>query len=1232
VANADPRGDGSRLAGGRYELRRLLGSGSMGRVFVASDAELGRDVALKMLHATQPDELFHLKQEFRALADLRHPNLVALHDLVVESGAPFFTMELLAGDDLVTYVAGGAAPLDRLSSERAARVLSVLPQLLDGLEALHATGRLHRDIKPGNILITPDGRVVLIDFGLATVPNLVPGAHDTILGGTFAYMAPELLQGLRPTAASDCYALGASLYHALTGSAPPPPVNLQRNAPHPAAVVAVPAELDELVAALLHADPTRRARLADARQRLALTAPSHVPRFAPSAAALWEAPFVDREESLAALDGALADVRAGKPVTMRIDGPSGIGKSALVRHFLSRASDASTRILTARCYPHETVPFNALDGIIDGLSEVLAEGAELEPLAPTGVAALLRLFPVLGRVPSLADSAAQGAPPSEPEQARRLAFQTLRGVLGQLARARPLIVWIDDLQWGDADSAVFLRQLAHGRDTPPLLVLLTYRGAEWEESAVAQALREDGQPLGRIISLAPLPASEAHALAAALLRGTTHGDGTAAAAIARESGGNPFLLCEMARYCAAGGASTPAGAPGTAPLPASIAEIVAWRLRTLDAEAHRLLAAVAVAGGPCRRTVAARAATLRAAGGEAVTALRNECLLRHSSGGDDSLLETFHDRIREAVVEALPAADRRGLHLGLAAALEQESDTDPIVLVEHYREGGDDARAARNAVAAAERAYAALAFEQAARLYDFALSVEPPPVARWRLLRGRADALAQAGRGSEAGTTYRDAARELAAREPEAAAVDELTRLAAEQLLRSGNIDEGTGELRAALRAVGEPYPATPFRAGLDLLRHRARLMLRGFGYRPRSEADVPAATLRRLDALWSAAVGLVWADSIRSAAFHGRHTRLALDAGEPTRVVRALCTEAVFHAAITARWAERRAAHALAEAEALSSTLDTPQAAGLTAVCTAGWSYFRGHFRTAWTESERAEHILRTRCTGVAWELTNVHIFGNWSLAHLGDLPRLRTRMPELLERARERDDLLAYCCLLGGLPTSMHLLGAGDVDGARAAVREALTKWPTRDFQLANYFGLVSATLADLYAGDAARARRRVEDAAATVRAVRLLDFRLVRVEFLQLSARCAIAAMATDRTLPSAARGRLATRVAKTIAEVGRAGMPWCAPLAAALEASRAAALGDVPRTVAALRQAVTGFDSADMGLWSAAARHQAGDSDGTAALKTAGVVDPDRYAEMLIPVRMLRPAASAAPSAP
>ncbi|MFQ5667079.1 MAG: hypothetical protein ACE5I7_11680, partial [Candidatus Binatia bacterium] len=411
----------------------------------------------------------------------------------------------------------------------------------------------------------------------------------------------------------------------------------------------------------------------------------------------------------------------------------------------------------------------------------------------------------------------------------------------------------------------------------------------------------------------------------------------------------------------------------------------------------------------------------------------------------------------------------------------------------------------------------------------------------------------------------------------------------------------------------------TPGRAVLDFVQHRALLMLRGLRYRPRAEEDVAPATLRRIDALWAGAMGLVWADSIRSAAFHGRHTRLALTAGEPTRVVRALCSEAVYHAAIASRWAQRRGAHALAAAEALSSELDTPFAIGLTAVCAGGSAYFAGWFPDGYSHSIRAEKILRTQCSGVAWELTNAHIYTSWSLAHMGDLTRLREIIPDLLRRARERDDLLDYCCLLAGIPTSMRLLADDEPREVQAAVREAAASWPTPDFQLPRYFGLVSATLADLYGGHPVLAWQRMSDAWPTVRAAGLLHFRLVRVEFQQLLARCAIAALANDRSLAASARRAMRRLVVRSIRRIAREDMPWAAPLAAALSASIAAARNNRTSTEYSLHRAADGFAGAAMGLWAAVARHQAGLPEGTRWMRDQGIKDPDRYAEMLIPIR-------------
>ena len=1233
-------GVGSQLDD-RFVLKAPLGAGAMGVVYRAYDTELERDVALKMLGARDPDELYLLKQEFRVLADLNHPNLVRLHDLVVAPEQCFFTMELVEGGvDLVRWVRGEeASPGGEPAAGGWDRMRQLLPQLLAGLEALHATGRLHRDVKPKNVLVTPEGRAVLVDFGLALPRALTTAAAPDASerAGTWMYMAPELIVRGATSTASDYYALGVTLFEALTGGVPLPGDPLaaferKRRGPAPAPseiVPTTPPDLDGLVVALLHPDPGARPTHAQIRQRFAWGTP-HRDALPPSTLALWEAPFVGREDALEALRGAFDEVRAGRPATVRVEGPSGIGKSALVRHFIQGAEQQRGAVaLAGRCYPQESVPFKALDSLIDALSHHLHRlpTTEVAALVPEQVAPLLRVFPVLGRIAEITARAEAGVIPSEPDEIRRMAFVALRDLLARLARRRPLILWIDDLQWGDADSGVLLRTLADTASAPPLLLVLSYRALEWETSAVRPALSDErGGAFGQVLALEPLSSADGRRLAAivATTAGTTaeHLD-----TIVQIAEGSPFLVCELARHYATQQPGDGARGERTVTIdaPLGIGAIVRDRLQRVDERARRLLSVVAVAGGPCSRAVASRAAGVGQGVSDIVTVLRNECLLRHSGEPDEIRLETYHDRIRECLLEALDRAERRALHLALAGAFEQEPGVDPLVLVQHYHGGGDDVRAAHTAVQAAERAYAALAFEQAANLYEFALGVGVDDLERWRLLRGRADALAQGGRGGEAGGAYRAAADALSAREPASPTVHALMRCAAEQFLRSGHIAEGTVTLRSVLRAVGERYPSSPRTALLSLAGNRLALLARGLRYRLRDEAAISPKRLRRIDALWAAAEGLVWADSIRSAAFQGRYSRLALAAGEPTRVVRALCTEAVFHALIGGNVGHRRAQRALAEARTLAERLDEPRALGLATVCAGGTAYFLGHFREGHAQSVRAEEILRTRCTGVAWELTNAHIFANWSLAHMGDLPTLRGVMPDLLRRARERGDLLAYCCLAGGIPTSMPLLADGDCEAARATVDEAVEQWPTDDFQVPSYFALVSATLVDLYGGAPVAAWRRIQTAWPTVASVRLLDFRLVRIELEQLRARCALAALAG---LPPSDHPELLALVDRTVSRIEREQMPWAAPLAAALAASRAAVRGERAKVRDALQRAAVGFEAADMRLWAAAARHQTGDPAGGRTMAAQGVRDVDRYAETLIPLRTLTAARSAA----
>ena len=200
----------------RFTVRRQLGAGGMGVVYEVHDQVRDEVVALKTLLRARAADIYRLKREFRSLADVAHPNLVSLYELVVDGADCFFTMELVHGVNLVEYVRGSAAT--RRSMRSGSGMSSGSSS--KGFGALHRRGKLHRDIKPSNILITPDGRVVILDFGLAG--DVVPddAAVGESMAGTPAYLAPERRAGAAPSEGHDWYSVGVTLYEALTGRVP----------------------------------------------------------------------------------------------------------------------------------------------------------------------------------------------------------------------------------------------------------------------------------------------------------------------------------------------------------------------------------------------------------------------------------------------------------------------------------------------------------------------------------------------------------------------------------------------------------------------------------------------------------------------------------------------------------------------------------------------------------------------------------------------------------------------------------------------------------------------------------------------------------------------------------------------------------------------------------------------------------------------------------------------------
>lgn len=254
-------GPGTQLAA-RYRLRSLIGRGGVGQVWQADDTRLDRRVAVKTLTHDVDEDVQRFEREVRTLATLNHPSIVTIHDAGEHDGTAYLVMELVEGASLADELADG--PLD---PDRAVRIAA---SVADGLAVAHTAGIIHRDVKPGNILLDTDGTAKLADFGIA---RLAEAATTTVtMVGTAAYLAPEQLEVTELTPAVDVYALGLVLLEMLTGQrafqGTGPAAAYARLSRDPHLPHDVPHHLGELLGRMTARDPAARPSASDVAARL----------------------------------------------------------------------------------------------------------------------------------------------------------------------------------------------------------------------------------------------------------------------------------------------------------------------------------------------------------------------------------------------------------------------------------------------------------------------------------------------------------------------------------------------------------------------------------------------------------------------------------------------------------------------------------------------------------------------------------------------------------------------------------------------------------------------------------------------------------------------------------------------------------------------------------------------------------------------------------------------------
>ncbi|HEY6339856.1 MAG TPA: protein kinase [Bryobacteraceae bacterium] len=780
---------GSHL--GPYEILDCIGRGGMGLVYRARDPRLDRQVAIKLLlpdMAADPQARERLRREALAAAALDHPFICKIFEIGEDGDALFLVMEYIAGVTLHRRLQNGRMPLSE--------TLRVAGEMADALEEAHIKRLLHRDLKPSNIMITHQGHVKVMDFGLAKrIADRPPDANSTVsvemrsaqltvpgtLLGTPDYMSPEQVKGLTLDVRSDLFSFGVILAEMISGRNPFRKSSMAetlsavlRDSPDFGGDIQQGVTVEGLVVMarrMLAKDAAQRyASIAEMRADLARLAALSQTADAPISAEKRPADSIrpiGRDADLKQLTRQLEEALAGRGSLILIGGEPGIGKTHLASALLDAARSRGAFAITGHCYEMEGsppyLPFIEMlehsarsvppDTFRYGLGDDAPEVAKLMP-------ELRRMFPDIPPALQL-----------PPEQQRRFLFNGYRGFVERSTRLTPMVALFEDLQWADEPTLLLLQHLAQTVAAMPMLMIGTYRDVDLEVGRPCAKMLESllRQKLGTRILLRRLPVAGVEEMLRAL--GAQQPPPSLTRVVFEGTEGNPFFVEEVFRHLAEegklfdeNGAFRPGLRGNQLQVPEGVRLVLGRRLGRLSEDARRILTTAALIGRVFSLELLEELEkTQPDAALEAVEEAERAHLVETERRGRQTRYLFVHELVRQTLSETLSAPRRQRLHARVAQVMERvyaaTIDAHTSALAHHLYQAGssvDREKTIHFLSQAATEASKAAAHEEALDHIENAISLfEDERSARVAHLHARrAGALGSLWRSQEAVQEY----------------------------------------------------------------------------------------------------------------------------------------------------------------------------------------------------------------------------------------------------------------------------------------------------------------------------------------------------------------------------------------------------------------------------------------------------------------------------------------------